>query len=179
MLKIYKKYNIRIGILGGTFDPPHKGHVYISKVALKKLRLKKVIWAITKKNPLKKKPYLNLNQRKYLAKKILKNEKKIFIKYYDDKIKSSNTFELLKHIKKDKKKVQIFFLMGADNLIKLHNWKNWTKISNFAKIAVFPRKNYLLKKRTFKAVKKLRKKDLIFIKSKKVNISSSLIRKFW
>ena len=76
MLKIYKKYNIRIGILGGTFDPPHKGHVYISKVALKKLRLKKVIWAITKKNPLKKKPYLNLNQRKYLAKKILKNEKK-------------------------------------------------------------------------------------------------------
>ena len=52
MKKNKKKYN-KIGILGGTFDPPHKGHLYISKIALKKLRLKKILWVITKKNPLK------------------------------------------------------------------------------------------------------------------------------
>jgi len=50
-----KKLN-KVGILGGTFDPPHIGHLYISKVALKKLKLKKLIWIITKKNPLKQKP---------------------------------------------------------------------------------------------------------------------------
>ena len=46
-----------IGILGGSFDPPHKGHLYISKKSIKLLNLKKVIWAITKKNPLKKSPF--------------------------------------------------------------------------------------------------------------------------
>ena len=45
----------RIGILGGSFDPAHKGHLAISKVAAKKLKLKKIFWAITKKNPFKKK----------------------------------------------------------------------------------------------------------------------------
>ena len=43
-----------IGLLGGSFDPPHKGHLEISQIALKKLKLKKVFWVVTKKNPLKK-----------------------------------------------------------------------------------------------------------------------------
>ena len=47
----------KIGVLGGTFDPPHIAHLEISKLAIKKLRLSELIWAVTKKNPLKKKPY--------------------------------------------------------------------------------------------------------------------------
>ena len=57
MKKNKKRDYIKIGILGGTFDPPHKGHLYISKIALKKLRLKKILWVITKKNPFKKGPH--------------------------------------------------------------------------------------------------------------------------
>ena len=58
MQKLLKKNNISIGILGGTFDPPHRGHLHISKVAIKKLKLNKLIWVVTKKNPLKKKTIL-------------------------------------------------------------------------------------------------------------------------
>ena len=136
-----RKNCIRIGILGGTFDPPHKGHVQISQITLRKIKLNKILWVVTKKNPLKKKPYLSAEARIKLSKKITKNKKKIFIKYFDEKIKSSNTFNLLKYIKTKNKKADLFFLIGADNLKKFHKWKNWNKIPQLAKIVVFPRKN--------------------------------------
>ena len=175
MKKNKKRSHIKIGILGGTFDPPHKGHLYISKIALKKLRLKKILWVITKKNPLKNKPYLKLKERMKLSKEITRKNKKISIKYFDGKIKSSNTFNLLNYIKM-KTKADLFFLMGADNLRKFHKWKNWKQIPKLAKIVVFPRGSY---SSTSIATKKLHKNDFLYIKSKKINISSSIIRKFW
>ncbi len=86
--------------MGGTFDPPHIGHLYISKTALKKLRLDAVIWVITKQNPLKQKPYLSTKIRMNLSKDMVKGQKKIFVEYLDDKIKSINTFDLLNFFKK-------------------------------------------------------------------------------
>ena len=174
MKKNKKKYN-KIGILGGTFDPPHRGHFYISKIALKKLKLKKILWIITKKNPLKNKPHLKIKERIKLSKKITKKEKKITIKYFDDKIRSTSTFDLLYYLKK-KIKANLFFLIGADNLKKFHKWKNWRKIPKLAKIVVFPRGNYSF---ASVATKKLSKNDFVYIKSKKINISSSIIKKFW
>ena len=132
-----------------------------------------------KKNPLKHKPYLNIKKRIDLSKKMTKKEKKIFVRYFDDKIKSINTFDLLNFIKKKNQKAKLFFLIGADNLAKFHKWKNWQKIPKLAKIAVFPRRNYSIKSLNSIASKKLSKKDLLYINSKKINISSSLIRKFW
>ena len=179
MQKLSKKNYIKIGIFGGTFDPPHKGHLYISKIALKKLKLNKLIWVVTKKNPLKQKPYLSTKARINLSKEITKKEKKIFVRYFDDKIKSINTFDLLNFIKKKNKKAKLFFLIGADNLAKFHKWNNWKKIPKLAKIIIFPRQNYSIKSLNPIASKKLNKKDFIYINSKKINISSSLIRKFW
>ena len=63
------KRKIKIGILGGTFDPAHKGHLEISKEAMKKFNLNYIIWAVTKKNPLKKKSNSSLNKRIEFAKK--------------------------------------------------------------------------------------------------------------
>ena len=179
MQKLSKKNYIKIGIFGGTFDPPHKGHLYISKIALKKLKLNKLIWIVTKKNPLKRKPYLSTKVRISLSKEITKKEKKIFVRYFEDKIKSINTFNLLNYIKKKNQKTKLFFLIGADNLAKFHKWNNWKKIPKLAKIVIFPRQNYSIKSLSLIASKKLNRKDLIYINSKKINISSSLIRKFW
>lgn len=179
MQKLFKKNYNKIGILGGTFDPPHKGHLYISKIALKKLKLNKLMWIVTKKNPLKRKPYLSTKVRISLSKEITKKEKKIFVRYFEDKIKSINTFNLLKYIKKKNKKTKLFFLLGADNLTKFHKWNNWKKIPTLAKIVIFPRQNYSIKSLSPIVCKKLNKNDLMYINSKKINISSSLIRKFW
>ena len=179
MQKSFKKNYNKIGILGGTFDPPHKGHLHISKIALKKLKLKKLMWVVTKKNPLKQKPYLSTKERINLSKKMTKKEKKIFVRYFDDKVKSINTFNLLNYIKKKNQKTKLFFLIGADNLAKFHKWNNWKKIPKLAKIAVFPRQNYSIRSLNSIVSKELNRKDLIYIDSKKINISSSLIRKFW
>ena len=179
MQKLSKKNYIKIGIFGGTFDPPHKGHLYISKIALKKLKLNKLIWVVTKKNPLKQKPYLSTKARINLSKEMTKKEKKIFVRYFDDKIKSINTFDLLNFIKKKNQNAKLFFLIGADNLAKFHKWNRWKEIPKLATIVIFPRKDYLIKSLNQIASKKLNKKDFIYINSKKINISSSLIRKFW
>ena len=73
------KYNFKdkIGILGGSFDPPHKGHLKISQVAKKKFNLKKIVWAITKKSPFKGKSYFSLNKRIKFSKDMTKNQKYI------------------------------------------------------------------------------------------------------
>ena len=179
MQKPSKKNYTKVGILGGTFDPPHKGHLHISKIALRKLKLNKLIWVVTKKNPLKQKPHLNVKIRIKLSKKITNREKKIFVQYLDDKIKSSNTFDLLNYIKNKKQKIKLYFLIGADNLVKFHKWNNWKKIPTLAKMVVFRRQNYTIRSLNSIVSKKLKKKNWIYINSKKVNISSSLIRKFW
>ena len=179
MRRLIKKKINKIGILGGTFDPPHIGHLHISKTALKKLKLDKLVWVITKQNPLKKKPDLNTKLRIRLSKNIIKGEKKIIIQYLDAKIKSKNTFDLLSYIKKRNKEKKLFFIMGSDNLIKFHKWKNWRKIPQLAKLVVFARRNYSVKALNSVASKKLDKNDWLYINSKKVNISSSLIKKFW
>ena len=177
MKKILKKKNNKIGILGGTFDPPHEGHLNISKIAIKKLKLDKIIWVITKQNPLKQKPYLSVSIRKKLSKNLTKYQKKISIKYLEDLLESKDTFSILEFFLKKKKKIKLFFLIGADNLINFHKWKKWKKIPKLAKIVVFARPKYSVKALNSVAAKKLKKKDWIYLNYKKINISSSLIRK--
>ena len=85
----------RIGILGGSFDPAHNGHLAISKEAVKRFKLEKIIWAITKKNPFKKKSSLSLHSRIKGCKKIIKKNKNIEVKFYENKIKSNKTINLI------------------------------------------------------------------------------------
>jgi nicotinate-nucleotide adenylyltransferase len=175
--KLKKIIRNKIGILGGTFDPAHIGHVKISKEAKKRFKLNKIFWIITKKNPFKKNSLSNLKKRINFAKKINHNNKFIKIYYYEDKIKSNRTFNLIKFLKKKYKNTDFFFIMGADNLINFHKWKKWKKISNMCKILVFDRNYY--KSRSLKSIsyKKLNKNRLKFINFEKINISSSQLRK--
>jgi nicotinate-nucleotide adenylyltransferase len=179
LFKIIKKKHIKVAVLGGTFDPPHKGHLHISKVAIRKLKLDKLIWSITKKNPFKKKPHLHVSKRIKLSKQLTIKEKKIYVKYLDAIVKSNSTLDILSYIKKNNRKTKLYFIIGADNLVNFHKWKNWKNIPKIAKIIIFPRKNYSTNIKNFISLRKLSKKDWLIIKTKKINISSSIIRKYW
>ena len=166
----------KIGILGGSFDPAHKGHLKISNEAIKRFKLKKVIWAITKKNPFKKQSNKALKERIIDCKKVIGKNKSIKIKCYEDKIRSNKTIDLISFLTKNKSN-QIYFLMGADNLIHFHKWHQWKKISQKCNILVFDRHGYKKKSLNSTTFKTLNKKNLEFVEFKKVNISSSQLRK--
>ena len=165
----------RIGILGGSFDPAHKGHLAISKVAVKRLKLKKIIWAITKKNPFKKLSNINLLARIKYCKKVIGNNDFIKVKFYEDIVKSNKTINLIKYLNQNKRN-EIYFLMGADNLINFHKWYKWKAISQKCNIIVFDRHGYKKKSLNSTTFKRLNRKNLKFIEFNKVNISSSQIR---
>ena len=133
-----KSKKIKIGILGGTFDPAHKGHLAISKEAYKKFNLKSVIWAITNQNPFKKKTSNNLKKRISYCKKLIKNNKFIKVKYFEDLINSNKTTDLIDYFYKTQK-YELFFLIGADNLVKFHKWYKWKNILVKSKLIVFDR----------------------------------------
>ncbi len=172
-MKLKKK---KIGILGGSFDPAHKGHIIISKEAAKRFNLEQIIWAITKKNPFKGRSSKNLSERIKFCKKIIRKTKFIKVGFYEDKIKSNKTIDLINFFSKDKKN-QIYFIMGADNLINFHKWHKWKIIPEKSNIIVFDRHGYKRKSMNSTTFKRLNKKNLEFVKFKKVNISSSQLRK--
>ena len=167
--------NKSVGILGGSFDPPHRGHLSISKIAIKKINLNKVLWVVTKKNPFKNKPFYSVTQRIRFAKEITKKNKKIQVVYLDKIIGSSRTINIINYL--IKKKIQkIYFIMGSDNLISFHKWKSWKKIVKLVKLIVFSRKGYDTKGKKSIVAKYLKNK-IIFINNNPIIISSTKLRK--
>jgi len=171
-----KSQKIGIGILGGTFDPPHKGHLEISVQAKKRFGLKNIVWAITRQNPFKNESTSSLRNRMQFAKKLIGKNDYIKVKFYEDKIASNRTIDLINHLIKNKKN-QIYFIMGADNLVNFHKWHKWKAIIKKCNILVFDRQGYKAKSLKSVTFSGANKKKLTFISFKKVNISSSQLRK--
>ena len=167
---------MKMGILGGSFDPAHKGHLAISKEAKRRFKLEKIIWAVTKKNPLKAESKTPISKKIKDCKKIIGMNSFIKVKFYENIIKSNKTIDLINYLKKDKK-IEIFFLMGADNLINFHKWFRSKLISQKCNIIVFDRHGYKKNSLKSKTFKRLNNKTLTFVEFKKVNISSSQLRK--
>ena len=172
-----KSQKIKIGILGGTFDPAHKGHLEISKQAKKRFGLKNIIWAITKQNPFKNESKSNLRSRMQFAKKMIGKNNYIKVKFYEEKIGSNRTIDLIKHLTKEKKS-EIYFIMGADNLINFHKWHKWKSIVRKCNILVFDRQGYKAKSLKSVTFNRVNNKNLTFVNFDKVNISCSQLRKF-
>ena len=99
---------MKIGILGGSFDPAHKGHLAISKEAKKRFKLKKIIWAVTKKNPFKAESKTPVSKKIKDCKKIIGLNSFIKVKFYENIIKSNKTIDLINYLQRNKN-IEIFF----------------------------------------------------------------------
>ena len=173
MVRVFKK---SVGILGGSFDPAHIGHLTISKIAIKKIKLSKVLWIITKQNPFKNKTFYSLSERTAKVKKLLKNNKRIDVIHLDKTVQSSRSINTINYLIYKKKLKNIYFIIGSDNLIKFHKWKNWKKIVKLVKLVVFSRTGYDRKGKKSIVAKYLKNK-IIFINNKPISVSSTKLRK--
>ena len=137
-----KRKNMKIGLLGGSFNPAHEGHIYISEQALRLFGLDEIWWLVTPQNPLKKmKTNDTLIKRLNFAKKLVKNNK-IRIDSVENKYKNNFTANTLKNIINRYKGTKFIWLMGADNLDEFHKWYQWQTIYSIIPIAVFDREYY-------------------------------------
>ena len=181
-----------IGLLGGSFDPPHKGHIYISLEAKKILQLDGIWWLVTPKNPLKISKLATYKERIHNCKTITKKHP-IKIKEIEKKIKSIYSFQTINFLQNHYENINFFWLMGADNLINFHCWQKWREIFSSIPIVIFRRYGYnvkALKSITLKTFnnfkisnKYLNKKKFTtlpawtWIDNKEIKISSTEIRK--
>ena len=131
----------RIGLLGGSFDPPHKGHIYISIEAKKLLQINEIWWLVTPQNPLKISEPATYQERIKNCKELSKG-KPISIKKIEKKINSKYTYQTLDYLLNHYIDVKFFWIMGADNLINFHKWQKWRQIFQEISIVVFKRHGY-------------------------------------
>ena len=131
-----------VGILGGTFDPPHEGHLFISKFAKMKLDISEVWWIVSTTNPLKKN-IVDYRKRLQKVKNFLANHH-IKVLEIQDLSKNIYTIDLLEYLFKKFPQKRFIWLMGADTLVNFHLWRDWKKIFYNIPIAIFDRPSYSL-----------------------------------
>ena len=110
-----------------------------------------------------------------MCQKIIKGNKKIQLKHYEDKLKSKSSITLVNYLKKSKK-YKIFFIIGSDNLINFHKWKNYKQLIKMSILVVFSRKGFDTKAKKSVIMKHLKSKNIKFFKNLKINVSSSQLR---
>ena len=181
----------RIGLLGGSFDPPHKGHLFISLEAKKILKLDEIWWIVTPQNPLKISKPATYKERIKNCKNITRNFP-IKIKEIEKQIDSDYSYKTINYILNHYKNIKFFWLIGSDNLISFHKWQNWQKIFNNISIVIFRRHGYNINALKSIASKKFINNKIVgsdfnieefnnlpswvFVENKEIKISSSDIR---
>ena len=131
----------KIGVLGGSFNPAHNGHLEISCQTMEKLNLDEIWWIITSKNPFKDaKTYLSLDKRIKIAKEVIKDNK-IKIHSFEEKINSPYTVDLINHLKQSYDD-NFVWIMSSDNINDFKKWKSYETILNNIKIVICNRPNY-------------------------------------
>lgn len=128
----------RIGLFGGSFDPPHQGHLMLSRMAIRRLKLDAVWWLVTPGNPLKQRVPGALARRIAAAERIARDPR-IIVTAVEAALATRYTADTLALIARRLPGVDLVWLMGADNLCQFHLWRNWRQIAGTMPIAVYDR----------------------------------------
>ena len=130
---------MRIGLFGGTFDPPHAAHLGASLLAMKRLKLDRVWWLVTPGNPLKNTRGLAPLEARIAAARALTHHPRIDITGFEAVINTRYTFDTLLFLLRRCPGVRFVWVMGADNLRSFYRWQNWRGIARLIPIAVVDR----------------------------------------
>ena len=130
---------MRIGLLGGSFNPPHAAHRAISLFAIKRLKLDRIWWLLTPGNPLKENGGLHALSERASAAREVADDPRIDISCLEAVIGVRYTVDTIIHLRRRVSGVHFVWVMGADNLAQFHRWQNWRRIAAEVPIAVIDR----------------------------------------
>jgi nicotinate-nucleotide adenylyltransferase len=149
---------LRIGLLGGSFNPAHAGHLHISKLALKHLGLDYVWWLVSPQNPLKPtRGMASLAERLREAQAATGGHPKVRVSAIEARLGTRYTVDTLARLRRHFPATRFIWLMGADNLSQIVRWRQWSRIFHLVAIAVFARGSYVMKALAGKAAKRFRR----------------------
>jgi nicotinate-nucleotide adenylyltransferase len=185
---------LRIGLFGGTFNPPHMGHLLVAQTAMRRLKLDRIWWMVTPGNPLKPLHGLPPLAVRMAAARRLARDPRIIITGFEADIGARYTYQTLKYLKSRLPHVHFVWLMGADNLRQFDRWQNWQNIAHMMPVAVIDRPGSTLRCMSSKAAHRLKlcryaESDagilptakapaLVFIHDRRSELSSTALRQY-
>lgn len=144
----------RIGLLGGSFNPAHAGHLELSRLAIRKLALDQVWWLVSPQNPLKSEQGMAPLQKRIADAEKIAADARISVTGIETELGTRYTADTLAALVETFPKARFVWLMGADNLVQIHKWREWSRIFHTVPVAVFARPTYSLRAEQAKAAKR-------------------------
>ena len=138
---------LKVGLLGGSFNPAHDGHLHITKMCLKALGLDRVWWLVSPGNPLKPEKGMAPFAERFASACAVARDPRITVSDIETRLGTRYTADTLMELTGRFPDVRFVWLMGADNMLQFPKWRNWRKIAETVPIAVYPRPGYTLKAR--------------------------------
>ncbi len=128
----------RVGLLGGSFDPPHAGHVHITLMALRAFALDRVWWLVSPGNPLKRRGPAEMARRIEACRRLVAHPR-VAVTGLEAALGTRHTADTLRALRRRRPELRFIWLMGADNLATLHRWEDWASILRGVPVGVLPR----------------------------------------
>jgi nicotinate-nucleotide adenylyltransferase len=150
---------MRIGLLGGSFNPAHEGHVHVSEVALKRLGLDYVWWLVTPQNPLKASAGMAPLRDRVRDACMIARHPRIVVMDIEHDFRTHYSFDTVRALKKRFPQVNFVWLMGSDNLRIFRRWKRWADLARLLPIAVIQRPGSALAMASAKAIQRFGQVD--------------------
>jgi nicotinate-nucleotide adenylyltransferase len=184
---------MRVGLLGGSFNPAHEGHLHVSRMCRRALSLDRIWWLVSPQNPLKsERDMASLATRLAAARRLAAADPRIHVTDIETRLGTRHSIDTLRALKRRYPGIRFVWLMGADNMLQLPHWKNWRSLLNEVPVAVYPRPGFSLRARSSLAARsihyaiyensdapllaELHPPALVFLEGKENNQSATALR---
>ena len=139
---------LKVGLLGGSFNPAHEGHLHVTRMCLRALQLDRVWWLVSPQKPLKPQDGMAAFADRFASAEAMARDPHICVSDIETRLGTRYTVDTLAALAERHPDIRFVWLMGADNMIELPRWRRWREIATLAPIAVYPRPGFTLKPAT-------------------------------